>query len=102
MTPETRKNISYVLMGLFGVFLVIFCCLYSRIKLGIAILKTAASYIGQVWTSVLVPVLIVIPYVVFFAVYLGGFVLVYTGEYEAGNIDYPKGYFNVKSITDNQ
>jgi hypothetical protein len=103
MDPDTRKNISYVLGGIFVLSLLMFCCFYSRIKLAIAILKTGSMYLGSVWTSILVPIFLVIPYAIFLVVYLAGFVVVYTGQYgEKTNLTYTNGYVQVGLIEENQ
>lgn len=43
---EDRKNIAYVIWGIDAVTFLVFLCLYSRIKLAVAILKTGANFIG--------------------------------------------------------
>lgn len=52
-------------------------------------------YLGAVWTSVLVPVILLIPYVIFLGAYLIGFLILYTANYEGSVLNYPNGYANM-------
>lgn len=88
---DNRKNFSYVMFGIFGVSFLIFLCLYHRIKLAVAVLKTGANFIGNVKSSLLIPIFILVPYALFLGIYLIGFLLVYSG----GDITYPSGYASV-------
>lgn len=52
--------------------------MYSRIKLGIAIVKTGAQFIMQVKSTLFVPLIVTLISAVIFAAYIVGFVFLYT------------------------
>ena len=81
VSGDDRKNIAYVFWGVAGVSFLVFLCFFSRIRLAVAILKTGANFIGQVWSSLFVPVGTVIPYIFFLGLYLIGFVIIYTADW---------------------
>lgn len=62
-TDENRKSyyvIFWIVVGVFAISLVIFCCLYKNIKLAIAIIKTATIYVVDVPLVMFVPILFTI------------------------------------------
>ena len=78
---EDNKIYSYILMVLIVASLIIFFCFYKAIKLAIAVTKTAVSFISQVKTVLLVPILTLIPLVAVLIIYVLGFGYAYsTGE----------------------
>lgn len=58
ITEKESKNISYVFIALFAITFILTCVMYKRIKLAIAIIKTASSFIGDVKSSLFIPILI--------------------------------------------
>lgn len=96
LTSEQRKHVAYGIWGLWALCLLTFLCCFSRIRLAIAILKTGASYIGSVMTSLFVPLILVIPQAIFLILYVAGFVILYTAKYgDQENLAYPNGYVTV-------
>jgi len=75
-TITTLKVFAYILWALAGITVLLVCCLYKKIKLTIGILKAAADYVKATWTSLLVPIGMIIVlsalyvYWIFTAVYL--------------------------------
>lgn len=82
---DTKKIIAYVLWGILGVILIFVLCMYSRIKLGIAIVKTGAMFIMNVKSTLLVPTFMCLMSAVLFAVYVIGFVYTYSSGEENVN-----------------
>ena len=68
----------YVIWGWLGISILAFLCLYHKIKLAIAVLKTASKYVGDVKTSVLVPVFNIIILVIFWAFWVVGLLYIYS------------------------
>lgn len=73
-----NQKYAIALSILWLVSLILFICSYKAIKLAIAITKTASSFIGSVKTVVLVPVIILVPMVALFLIYIGGFGYTYS------------------------
>jgi len=66
-SSQSRKILAYICWGLSGLVLLMTICLYSRIKLAIAILKTAADFVKAVPTVYLIPPFMLICLLLFFA-----------------------------------
>lgn len=66
-SSTSRKVLAYICWGLSGLVLLMTICLYSRIKLAIAILKTAADFVKAVPTVYFVPPFMLICLLLFFA-----------------------------------
>jgi len=75
---DTKKIIAYVLWGILGVIFIFVLCMYSRIKLGIAIVKTGAMFVMNVKSTLFVPAFMCLMSAVLFAVYVIGFVYTYS------------------------
>jgi len=84
------KILSYVVFAIaaFTVFIVL--CMYTKIRLGIAIIKTAALYVGDVKLSIIIPILTSIVIAAWFIIWLVVFLyrLSYYDKIEK-NPDYP-------------
>lgn len=75
---ETKKTIAYICWAILGVLVIFILCMYSRIKLAIAIVKTGAMFVMNVKSTLLVPILMSILSACLFAVYIVGFVYNYS------------------------
>eukprot|EP00828_Plagiopyla_frontata_P009593 TRINITY_DN1495_c0_g1_i2.p1 TRINITY_DN1495_c0_g1~~TRINITY_DN1495_c0_g1_i2.p1 ORF type:complete len:641 (+),score=63.83 TRINITY_DN1495_c0_g1_i2:43-1923(+) len=83
---KTNKIIAYCVWGWAGFSLLIFCCYYHKIRLAIAVLKTATAYVADVKTTLLIPPLNVIAVMIFWAWWVVGFLFIYTiAETEKSN-----------------
>lgn len=51
---------SYILWGIGGAFLILLICMWSRIRVGIAIIKCTAQFIQNTWSVFLIPIIFVI------------------------------------------
>eukprot|EP01015_Nassula_variabilis_P032901 TRINITY_DN779_c0_g1_i6.p1 TRINITY_DN779_c0_g1~~TRINITY_DN779_c0_g1_i6.p1 ORF type:complete len:357 (-),score=60.90 TRINITY_DN779_c0_g1_i6:124-1155(-) len=51
---------SYIAWGIAAIFAVAIVCLYSRIKLAIAVVKCAAMFVNDCWSSLVVPPVVLI------------------------------------------
>jgi hypothetical protein len=75
---DTKKIVAYVLWAILAVVVIFVLCMYSRIKLGIAIVKTGAMFVMNVKSTLLVPAFMCIMSAILFAVYIIGFVYTYS------------------------
>ncbi|EAR87511.1 plasma-membrane choline transporter (macronuclear) [Tetrahymena thermophila SB210] len=75
---KNLKYLSYAVFALDGLFLITFLCLFNRIRLAIAIIKSAALFVGEVKTSFLVPPVVTIFCMLFTAWWIVAFVFVYS------------------------
>lgn len=75
---DTKKIVAYVLWAILAVVVIFVLCMYSRIKLGIAIVKTGAMFVMNVKSTLFVPAFMCIMSAILFAVYIIGFVYTYS------------------------
>jgi len=81
-TATMEKIIAYVCWGVAGLTFLAVLCLYSRIKLAIAIMKAAADYVKDTPTVFLVPPVTVVILLIFYAFWSGAAVfLVSSGDF---------------------
>lgn len=81
-TQHELRNIGYALIGFTIVnFIIVFCCCY-RINLAIAVLKTSTMFVRDVISIVLVPFVIWAVCCGFYAIWIVGFIYLYSiGDY---------------------
>jgi solute carrier family 44 (choline transporter-like protein), member 1 len=53
--PKKLKLIGYIFFGIAGLYLILLCCSYSRIKLAIAILKCSGRFMMENRLVLLIP-----------------------------------------------
>ncbi|KAL4485826.1 hypothetical protein ABPG72_012366 [Tetrahymena utriculariae] len=75
---KNLKYLSYAVFALDGLFLIVFLCLFNRIRLAIAIIKSAALFVAEVKSSFLVPPVVTIFCMLFTAWWVVAFVFVYS------------------------
>lgn len=93
-TITTLKIFGYIFWGIAGFMVIVVCCLWSKIKLAIGIIKCAADYVKSTWTAMLIPPVMMLLlaglycYWVFTAVYLYSYGTVTKGAYSFATIEW--------------
>lgn len=88
-TKDTYLYLSYTVWAIDGLCFFIFLCIFNKIRLAIAIIKSATLYMKDVPTSMLVPPLIMIFIGVWWAFWVFGAVCLYSmGTISKSNLGY--------------
>lgn len=74
---DNQRIIAYILFGCLGVSLIILCCLYSKIKLAIGVMKCASNYLGDVKSALAVPPVFTIITACYWVLWICGFVYLF-------------------------
>lgn len=53
---DTLRTMAYILFGLAGISLIVVFCTFHKIRVGIMIIKTSASFVQEECQTILVPV----------------------------------------------
>lgn len=77
-SKEGSLTVAYLCYILAAVIFCFVICMYNRIKLAIAIVKTTSDYISDVKSIILVPILAMVVYLAFYAIWISGFVYMYS------------------------
>lgn len=69
--------IGYGILGLDALFIIFICCMFSRIRLAIAIIKTATMFVRDTWSAMIVPLVFYVKVLLFFSFWIIGFIYIY-------------------------
>lgn len=83
------RYLSYALIAVFILSIVAFICYFNRIRLAIAVIKTASLYVMEVPFSLMVPPFIAIFLVIFWLLWIYSFIYVYSVGDIKGRSDSP-------------
>lgn len=86
---RNNRYISYVIFGVLIGSFIVFLCQYENIKLAIAIIKSAASFTGDVKSVFFVPPVFVVLTCLFWAYWLVIFIFLYSAGDIKGSPDSP-------------
>lgn len=75
---QTYQYVSYVIFGIAGLSFIGLLCMWKNIRLAIAIIKTATLFVMETPLVMLVPPLFAIFVVVWWGVWIVGFVYLYS------------------------
>jgi hypothetical protein len=78
MTLEQRQYTAYFFWAALLLTIVFVLCMYKRIKLAIAIVKTGASFVGDVKATLFVPPIVIVFACADIAIYAIGFIYNYS------------------------
>lgn len=76
-TSETLYIFAIIFWVVDGISLLVLCCIYHKINIVIAVLKAGADYMKQVPTALLVPPLLTLVVVAFFAYWIAAFICLF-------------------------
>lgn len=77
-SKEGNLAIAYIIYALAAILFLGVLCLYDRIKLAIAIVKTTSDYVSDTRSIVLVPFVSLFVYLGFYALWISGFLYMYS------------------------
>lgn len=99
---NSNLNMTYMAYGIWGfcgLNALIFCCFRKQLALAVAIVKTAGVFLNDVKSVLIVPILGQIFIIVFFAIWVFGFIYIYASGIITGQVALP---YATVAITNNQ
>lgn len=80
-TRHALQIASYIVYGLVAVFLIFILFMFRRIRLAVAIMKSGALFLKDVWLIILVPILVFIVSVLVFIYWVLALVYIFSSGY---------------------
>ena len=97
----SNVNMTYMAYGIWGfcgLNALIFCCFRKQLALAVAIVKTAGVFLNDVKSVLIVPILGQIFIIIFFAIWIFGFIYIYASGIITGQVYVP---YATVTITNN-